>query len=283
MTSSVTINARIHAAMDKLSPSERRVAKVLLASYPIAGLETVAQLAARAQVSGATVVRFVRQLGFEGYPAFHQNLREEVQRSAASPLQRYAAQGIPSGADLLGQTRHCFEHGVNQTLTRLSKVDIDEAVDLLVDTRKRIWCTGGRFSGVMADYLYRYLSQIRAQTYLLAAGPERSDRLIDIGKHDVVVAFDFRRYQADTVRFAQACRARGASVLLITDPDLSPIAEVAKHVLTCDMEGLSLYASFLPTVALIEVLIAALVARLGEAALQRLTALEQMRDETGAG
>ena len=48
------------------------------------------------------------------------------------------------------------------------------------------------------------------------------------------------------------------------------------------MEGLSLYASFLPTVALIEVLIAALVARLGEAALQRLTALEQMRDETGA-
>src|ERR1700746_331058 len=75
--------------LDSLSPAERRLARVLLASYPIAGLESVARFAERAGVSPPTVTRFITKLGFRGYPEFQENLRHEVQARLSSPLARY--------------------------------------------------------------------------------------------------------------------------------------------------------------------------------------------------
>src|SRR3979411_1208826 len=62
----------------ELSPAERRLAKVLLASYPIAGLESLGRLAERAAVSPPTVTRFIGKLGFRGYPEFPDRVRREV-------------------------------------------------------------------------------------------------------------------------------------------------------------------------------------------------------------
>src|SRR5579864_5601866 len=73
----------------ELSPAERKLARVLLASYPIAGLESVARFAERARVSPPTVTRFITKLGFRGYPEFQETLRHEVQARLSSPLARY--------------------------------------------------------------------------------------------------------------------------------------------------------------------------------------------------
>ena len=75
----------------ELSPAERKLARVLLASYPIAGLESVARLAERAGVSPPTVTRFIAKLGFGGYPDFQAALRREIQERLSSPMARYDA------------------------------------------------------------------------------------------------------------------------------------------------------------------------------------------------
>src|SRR5213595_1060415 len=79
----------VRQRLDSLSPAERRLARALLASYPIAGLESVARFAERAGVSPPTVTRFIAKLGFRGYPEFQENLRDEVQARLSSPLERY--------------------------------------------------------------------------------------------------------------------------------------------------------------------------------------------------
>lgn len=279
----MTIHAKIHAAMERLSPSERRLAKVLLASYPSAGLKTVAELAARAQVSGATVVRFVRHLGFDGYPAFHQRLHEEVQQSAASPLQMFETRPAAQPEGMVGSALATFEQGLRQTFQRTAPAEIGQVVQLLADPGRRILCSGGRFSDILAQYLRNHLHQLREQVVYVAATPERADLLIDVKKRDVLVMFDFRRYQADSVRFAQSCRKRGATVVLITDPWLSPIAEVSKHVLTCDVEGVSAYDTFVPAIALVELLVSLLLDVLGDDVRVRAQALEWARQEVLGG
>src|ERR1700739_2181486 len=60
------------------TPAERKVARELLADYPRAGLETVARLAHRADVSPPSVVRLVTKLGYTGFPDFQEHLRQEV-------------------------------------------------------------------------------------------------------------------------------------------------------------------------------------------------------------
>src|SRR5258708_30872555 len=49
-----------------LSPAERKLARVLLASYPIPRLHSVARVAQRAPVGAPTVTRFITQLRFPG-------------------------------------------------------------------------------------------------------------------------------------------------------------------------------------------------------------------------
>src|SRR5437764_12763043 len=75
-----------------LSPAERKLARVFLASYPIAGLESVARFAERAGVSAPTVTRFITKLGFRGYPEFQEALRRYVQERLPSPLARHQAE-----------------------------------------------------------------------------------------------------------------------------------------------------------------------------------------------
>src|ERR1700716_4757264 len=83
--------------LDSLSPAERKLARVLLASYPIAGLESVARFAERARVSPPTVTRFITKLGFRGYPEFQETLRTEVQARLSSPISRYRNHETPRG------------------------------------------------------------------------------------------------------------------------------------------------------------------------------------------
>src|SRR6202162_5837010 len=124
---------------DSLSPAERKLARVLLASYPIAGLESVARFAERARVSPPTVTRFITKLGFRGYPEFQETLRHEVQARLSSPLTRYRDDQPARGTDsVLSDALEVATHNLKATLDVLSHRDVNEAVELLAEVRHRV-------------------------------------------------------------------------------------------------------------------------------------------------
>lgn len=274
-----TVRELVRRSIGDLTPAERKVARVLLAAYPIAGLEKVAQLAERAQVSAPTVMRFVNKLGFDGYPQFQRALREELQATMSSPLALYQRRPLPSESDgILESSLRVFVRNLEATFAGLPPSEFDAVVDLLADRRRRILCTGGRFSQILAYYLYAHLHMLRPGTRLIGAGlSPRMDELIDVGRRDVLVVFDYRRYQEDTIQLARQAADRGATIVLLTDPWLSPIAEVARHVLPASVEAPSPFDSLVGGTAVVEGLVAGLVERKGETTRDRLEALERLR------
>jgi DNA-binding MurR/RpiR family transcriptional regulator len=92
-----TVAARVHDLTEALTGAGRRAARSLLGNYPSLGLAPVAEFAAGAGVSAATVVRFVAQLGFKSYPEFQRALRAELEERSKSPLQRPALGVEPVG------------------------------------------------------------------------------------------------------------------------------------------------------------------------------------------
>src|SRR3546814_5594240 len=79
-----------------LTPSEQKIARVLLADYPVSGLGTQSSLARRAGVSDPTVVRFVAKLGFDGFTEFQASLLDEVEDRLRSPLMMIEAKRPPA-------------------------------------------------------------------------------------------------------------------------------------------------------------------------------------------
>src|SRR4029077_16541449 len=114
----------VRSCLNGLSPAERKLARVLLASYPIAGLESVARFAERAGVSPPTVTRFITKLGFKGYPEFQEVLRQEVQARLSSPLARYHGEEAERRAgSLVSDALEISRHNLLATLELLSHRD----------------------------------------------------------------------------------------------------------------------------------------------------------------
>jgi DNA-binding MurR/RpiR family transcriptional regulator len=269
----------VRQRQNKLSPAERKLARVLLASYPIAGLESVARFADRAKVSPPTVTRFITKLGFGGYPEFQETLRNEVQARLSSPVSRYRKHETTRGTDsVLSDALEVATHNLKVTLDVLSHRDVNEAVDLLADVRRRVMVLGGRVSAPLARYLAHQLHLLRPGIGLVDA--ERStpaQELIDLRKGDVLVIFDYRRYQADTIDSAQVTAAQGCNVILFTDPWLSPASAFAKQVIVTGVDQVGPFDSLVGATAVVEGVVAAVLNRLGPRAQSRMQSLEKLR------
>jgi DNA-binding MurR/RpiR family transcriptional regulator len=266
----------VRQRLDSLSPAERRLARVLLASYPIAGLESVARFAERAGVSPPTVTRFITKLGFRGYPEFQENLRHEVQARLSSPLARYRDE--PKRDSAVNDALEASTHNLKATLELLSERDLKEAVELLADVRRRIMVLGGRVSATLARYLAAQLHLLRPGIGLVEA--ERTapaQQLIDMRKTDVLVLFDYRRYQPDTIECARVAAGRGCSVILFTDPWLSPASAFSRQVLVTSVETVGPFDSLVGAMAVVEAVVAAVLRRLGPRAESRMQSLERLR------
>jgi len=266
---------RTRTLLGSLSPGERKVARALLAAYPVAGLETVADLAERAKVSAPTVLRFASRLGYSSYPQLQAALMREVHEQMGSPLRRMIDDGgaIPEAP---GEVARSYVNAIVDTFERLPSDELDRAVDLLADTRSRIWLVGGRFSHVLAIYLANHLVLIRGGVNLLPDDRLRRDAaVLDLGKRDLVVVFDYRRYDAELAELGDAASRAGARVLLFTDPWLSPVADVAHAVVPAQVEAVGPFDSLTAAMSVVEAVVAALNARLAPSSMTRLRRLEE--------
>lgn len=261
--------------MAYLPPSELKIARVLLAAYPSAGLGSAADLAQRAGVSAPTVVRFVARIGYPGYREMQRLLREELQREqTASPLT--IAPRTQDGT-LRSAAAEVFTETVARTFGDVPDAELDAAVAALADTSKRVIAFGGRYSHVLATYLDLHLRQMRRRTRALTDAPSRrAGFLLDLGKRDVCVAFDFRRYQRDVIDLGRYAQSRGATLVLVTDPWLSPLATDADIVLPARVEGPSPFDSIVPATALVETLVGGVLDTLGDRARLRMQEAESL-------
>jgi DNA-binding MurR/RpiR family transcriptional regulator len=269
----------VRQRLNGLSPAERKLARVLLASYPIAGLESVARFAERAQVSPPTVTRFITKLGFSGYPEFQETLRHEVQARLSSPLTRYRDDQPERGTEsVLSDALDVAVDNLKATVDVLSHRDVNEAVEIMGDVRRRVMVLGGRVSAPLARYLAAQLHLLRPGIGLVDS--ERSapaQQLIDMRKGDVLVVFDYRRYQSDTIESAKVAAAQGCNVILFTDPWLSPASGFARQVIVTSVDMVGPFDSLVGAMAVVEGVVAAVLSRLGPRAQSRMQSLERLR------
>ena len=267
----------IFQRMDELTPAERKVARTLLARYPAAGLESTAALAVAAGTSKPTVLRLLARLGFGRYPDFQERLRGEVTRSmSASPLSRALARRAAPSDDSV------FLRAVQQRarlVTRLQDTvppgEIKRAVALLAGRPKHVVISGGYFSRLVARMLAMQLDQLIPRVDY-ADEPLGADigKYLRIGRDSVAVVFDLRRHELAANEVVSMAKARGASVILITDDSLSPSAEQADIVLPVAVDGIP-FDSFAGLLVLTESLVDAVFHGAGEAALERMADWER--------
>jgi DNA-binding MurR/RpiR family transcriptional regulator len=255
---------------------ERRAAQTLIANYPLTGLKTVAEFSAAAGVSSPTILRFVARLGFQNYPEFQSALRDELAAQLQSPASRTLNSSSTGGA--VSPMLEATLENMRETFRHLSDKQLADIAARLAERRGKTFLIGGRFTDPLARYMAAHLAIIQPDVYHLA-GQESiwRDRLIDMGKRDVLVIFDIRRYQESLVRFAEKAHERGVQIVLFTDQWLSPIARFARHVIAGRTAVPSAWDSSAALFVVAETLIGAVTRQLEAAGAKRIRDLESLR------
>ena len=278
------LSAQLLERMDALTASERSVARVILTDYPMSGLDSIASLASKSSVSPPTVLRLVAKLGFAGWPQFQAALREEGAQRLASPLAMYDQRRGATPLHDADYAEGIFIRALETSFARLKGDVVDEAVRALTDPKSRIHVIGGRFSTALAVYFATHLQLLRPHVSAVSEIPiHRSNALLDMGRNDIVVALDFRRYQRDTIEFGTAAAQMGARIILFTDPWLSPLVNSAKTVITVETTSPSPFDSFVSAMGVLELLIHRISESVGDDSLERMKALDELNQDLMVG
>ncbi len=262
-----------------LTPSEEKIVRLLLTDYPTSGLGTASSLARRAGVSDPTVVRLVMKLGYEGFVDFQEKLLAEVEARLHSPLLMMETKRASASQDnpivtYLQSVGAAIEKAISATPLQ----SYDRASRLIMEARGEVVILGGRFSRHVAGMLASHVVQLRPGVRDLGSlSAHAFDTLTDLGRKDVLVAFDYRRYQLDVISFARQAAARGARIVLFTDPWLSPIADYSEVTIVSPLEVASPYDTLTAAVAQMEGLVAHMLATNEDAATARIEQLEEIR------
>ena len=264
--------------IDAMPAGERRAAQTLIANYPLIGLKTVAEFSQQAGVSSPTILRFVARLGFQNYPEFQSALQDELAAQLQSPRIARRTRPRRRGAAKSPPTLEATLENIRETFRHVSDRQIADIVALLANRKSKAFLIGGRFTDPVARYMAAHLTIIRPNVFHLT-GQESNwrDRLIDMGKRDVLLIFDIRRYQESLVRFAEKAHQRGVQIVLFTDQWLSPIARFARHVVAGRTAVPSPWDSSAALFVVAETLIGELTPQLETDSARRIREMENLR------
>ncbi len=275
------VTDRLLAQREMMTPSERQLVSVLLDDYPMAGLGSITELASAASVSTTTVARMLQKTGFDGYPQFQAALRSEVKEMISGPVaKRDLWQNDLPEEHILNRYSQQTLANQKRTIDEVDPAEFDSFCNLLCDPDRRIFITGGRITGTLAQYLYLHLQMIRPDVRLLPFAASWTHDLLDIRKNDVLIALDVRRYENSTLLIGQLCHEREAEIVLFTDQWRSPIHRLAKHTFAARIAVPSAWDSMASILVLMECVIAEVQERLWDSVKERTDELEQAFDRT---
>ena len=140
-----------------------------------------------------------------------------------------------------------------------------------------------RSSSFVAGYLNFYLHLLSENVTLVqsnAAG-EIFEQLLRIGPGDVMVAISFPRYSKVTMNTVQFAQDRGATIVAITDNELSPVYQMAEAALLAPSEMISFVDSMVAPLSLINALLIAVGRRMGTDVSRTFADLEDIWNKYG--
>lgn len=276
--------ARIAAVLNTLQPAERRVVELLVDCADEVVEWTAQELAERAGVGRATVVRACQSIGYRGYPQLRVALAAEL---GSSPGEA----GVDHGPGVLGRMRGEIDRLAASLPALASLLDPDavaEAVRVSASSRRLLVLANGLSSPIANDLAMRLTAAGRSAEFI-ADSIAQQIAARHLTPDDVCLVVSGSGANEATLRVATAAARGGATVIALTSFASSALTEAATISLVITPSGVSFreelqHASRVAYLVFAEVFAAAVTAERGADAVQaRAHVMEVVSDNLGEG
>ncbi len=254
---------RLRSSMQDLRPSEQKVASYVLDNYQEVKFQTVSEVAYNSDVSDATVMRFVKNLGFKGFQDFKLTLASLPAKKSSSEIKNISDED--SILDIKENIKNNFNVSINDTFSVLKRKSLKKAIKYILDA-KEIFIVGSGASGIMARLLSYKLLRIGIIVKYVSDSHLQAMHASLLGPDKLVIGISHSGSTKDTVDPLKIAYEAKTTTICITDHVKSPIVKYS-DVLLCtfaqeDPLGISQSRSSVSQVYVIETLAACLYAKI---------------------
>jgi len=260
------LRSALVARSGQLSRRLSQVAQFFLNHPEEVAVSTLVRLAEQADVPPATITRFAKEIGFQGFADLQLVFRERLLGPRLPYAERVAGAG-DRDLDQPGLVFGSFVQAAVQSLLRIEEaLDRDQlaaCVEVLAASDVvHVAAARGAF-GLGAYTVYGLGSIGRRAQLIDNLGAMRAMQVAAMGPEDTLLAMTFDDYTPETVEVVRLAAQRGHRVLAITDNALSPVAGLATHVLYVNEARLGHFRSQVPALVVAQAMIVGLGRRLG--------------------
>lgn len=278
ITTGMEFSELVRERFDDLTKSEKRIASYLLQNQDEAAFLSAAELAARLDLSEATVVRFAQSLDFGGFPDLRAALQSSFRlRVTHSARLRGRLDDLRQDGDILERLTVAEIDYLTQALRTVDREALRQAVTLLRE-RDRTFVFGLHASVSLVDLLEIRLRRFgRHVIPLTSTGREMLEPLLLMTGDDllfVIAFFDVNPALRLVIDHAHACTC---PIILLTDTLGSILGDEADVVLAARRGPVSAFHSLTVPMTIINTLLLALAQTDWERASSNLDRLDELR------
>jgi DNA-binding MurR/RpiR family transcriptional regulator len=261
----------------RLTPVQRRIARILVEQAGQAGYLSSGDLATMAGVSQPSVTRFATALGFEGYPALRDQLRVTIDGYRHGPS---TVEDLHEAVPI-----NQFEQALSDEIANLQRLSdaLKDPVPLVAAGRllmasRPLPVLGLRAAAALAGAFAYFAAKVHPDVRLVQEqGSLLADRLEQARAAGAVamLAFVLPRYPREAVDAIREARAAGLRVVTVTDSPVSPAAAESDVVLPAPVGSRLVFDMHAGPMAMVTILLQAMCDSAPAETQERLEAFER--------
>jgi len=235
----------------------------------------IVDLAAQAQVSEPTVVRFCRALHYDGFQDFKLTLAQGL--ASSTNFEQFSLDSKDTVAEFKQKIFDSMIGNMVNIRDQLDATTLEGAIDALVKAKRIEFYGFGASAAVCSDAQHKfYRLQISAAAY---SDPHmQTISAVSMSKGDVVVAISQTGRTKDLLHTSKLVREAGATVIALC-PSNTPLADIATIPIHIDIEEdkdlSTLMSSRVMHLVVIDILAVGVAMRLGPALIDHLKTIKR--------
>ena len=276
---SYPVNSRISTQLSSLTPKGRVLGSYILQNPRKAVFMTTRELAETCDVSEATVVRFVSQLGYGAYGEFLQALRDYVDTGLTLQDRVELPSLKEPGASKFHRVLFDEMNNLKQLYNTIDMNSLEAFVDALTES-PWVYVIGSRLSYTFGYYLGWSLTKVRKGVRILNGSDSTAiDWLTNAPDDTLVVIIATSRYPNELIKLAKVARRLGHRLLVIADSVLCPLNQFAHLSLVAPTKNIPFIGSPTAIFSLITYMVLEIAGRDGQRLVDHQATMEQVYRE----
>lgn len=242
-----------------MTKKEKLISAYVTEHIDTIGLETVTSLSRNIGVSDATVIRFVRDIGYDSFSDFKKQMNSRMLKqynSALSANELYKKTMCSLNEDsLITDLLECTYQNLRDVALKLDMKKLEEAVKLIMHSRNK-FIVGFRGGASCASFLARKLIYLTSQVTLCDSAESMTiEKIFDISTEDCVVLYSFQRYSEIVYPMLDIIQKNQAHIIVISDDQEYPPAPWADIIIPVSVKGLGFVNSYIAPLYLTELIL----------------------------